>query len=384
MNNDIKYNIKCPGKILRHNVNHYVDQLSDNDELIFTRQLNNYLLNKYNLTIREYYNLVVYGNKDHKIICNKCGNELKFVNLLYGYSNKCNICKSINLINNSNNNCSCCGRELNEKNHSANCRLCDDCNGKNFQDNSNFIELNGNKIYHYGIIAKVTHDTYLDQFNNTTKVRYLSRFIEYINTNYNLSQKDYYNLVVKGDLSYSHTCENKGCNNTTDFINLNLGYKRFCCKGCGYSSRGDLSGNFKSYYDKLNKSVAIINNKRKKIFKLMSKEEIIMLMYHGYRCYSGKYSSKYPKAYLYYAEFNDNSEIFKIGISVNTSDRWYKAGYKNPRVLHEGSVEEISKLEYTIKKTFIDNLVLESEYPTETFKLSDYDLIINFINSIIH
>lgn len=383
MNNDIKYTIKSPGKILRKDKNHYIDQLSE-DSLIFSRQLNNYLHDKYNLTIKEYYNLIMYGDKDYKVLCKNCNSELNFISLSNGYSSKCNECNFIDLNNNIDNKCKCCGIELNNDNYHSRNYLCDNCNGKTFSYSSEFINISGYTVYYPGIIAKITYNIYLDQFNNFTEIYNLSKFNKYINETYSLSQKEYYNIVVKGDISYSHSCENPGCTNKTEFIDLNHGYKRFCCKKCGFSSRGDLSGNFKSYYERLDKTVSIINNKRKKVFTLMSKEEIIMLMYHGYRCYSGKYGSKYDKAYLYYAEFDYNSNIFKIGISANISDRWCKAKYKNPRVLHEGSVEEIAKLEYTIKKNFVDNLVLESEYPTETFKISDYNLIINFINNIIH
>jgi hypothetical protein len=76
MNNDIKYIIKSPGKILRKDKNHYVDQLSE-DSLIFSRQLNNYLHDKYNLTIKEYYNLIMYGDKDYKVLCKNCNNNYK-------------------------------------------------------------------------------------------------------------------------------------------------------------------------------------------------------------------------------------------------------------------------------------------------------------------
>lgn len=386
MNDDIKY-INNKGKILRSDKDHYIDQLDENSPLIFTRQLNNYLKNKYNLTIKEYYNIVIYGDKYYSPKCDNCGEDLEFISLSCGYRNKCKNCKFINSegVTYQDGVCRSCGCEITDKNTSINSNICDKCSGKSYiEDNNNYLYIDDYKIYYPGKIAKVRDNIYLDQLDGHTKIRILSKFIEYINNKYGLSDKEYYNLVVFNDMNYNKVCECPVCNNYTKFLNINNGYKRFCSNSCGLGSRGDMSGNFKSYYERLDKTVIKVNNKRKKNFSVMSEEEIISLMYHGYRCYSGKYGKKYDTAFLYYAEFDYNPGIFKIGISVNVKDRWYKAKYKNPRILYEGSVEDVSKLEYTIKKTFVKNLVLTSEYPTETFSINDYEKIINFINNIIH
>lgn len=388
MRKDIKYKDKLYsvsnyGKILRFDRNHYVDQLSENNSSVFTRSLDKYFSRVYNLSKEEYFNIVMLEGNAPK--CSKCGSSAKFLNLNQGHSDICPNCgETINLgykLHESG-KCRSCGVELSEFN-SDDEKTCLKCSGMNYDKSSKFTEeINGFTVYYPGILAKRSFSQYLDQLDGVTLIRGTRKFTRYIEEKYHLKDFEYYNLVVLKDINYISHCQNEGCNNLTNFIDINHGYKDYCCNSCGYESRGDLSRNFKSYYDRLNETVVIRSNKRKKDFTKMTINEIIALMYHGYRCYSGKYSSKYSKCYLYYAEFDNDNSIFKIGISVNPKDRWCKAKYKNPVVLLEGSVEDISKTEFTIKKNFVNKLVLESEYPTEIFRMNDHDDIIRFINEI--
>lgn len=382
--NNIVYRVNHPGKIVRANINHYLDQLSDG-KLIFTRSLNKYFTNNYGISIEEYFNIVV--NNGIYPVCKSCGSKAEFTNLLKGYSDICPECGrhiEVPKIEKIDGTCECCGKDIQDTD--LNKKICNECRGMNYDPSDfSFVLVNGFKIYHSGVIAKASSNEYLDQIDNSTIIHNLKNFLEYLIDKYNLSEREYYNLVVHNDIGYNHVCENNECSNLTEFLGLNLGYKRFCSNKCGMSSRGDLSKNFKSYYDRLNETIEIRgkDNKRKKIFTKMTKSEIISLMYHGYKCYSGKYGSRYSKSYLYYSEFKYDDSVFKIGISVNPEDRWSKAKYINCKILAEGTVEYISNLEFMIKKKFIDRLVLESEYPTETFRKESYNEITEYINEII-
>lgn len=387
MRKDIKYKNKLYsvsnlGKILRFDRNHYVDQLSEDNFSVFTRSLDRYFSRTYNLSKEEYFNIIMTEENPPK--CSKCGSLAKFLNLNQGHSNICPNCgEAINLGYelHETGKCRCCGVELSELN-SDDGNTCLKCGGMNYDESNKFSkEINGFTVYYPGILAKRSFNQYLDQIDGVTLIRGTKKFTKYIEDKYHLRDFEYYNLVVMMDVNYISHCQNEKCNNPVNFIDINHGYKNYCCNSCGYESRGDLSGNFKSYYDRLNETIVIKSNKRKKDFTKMTYDEIIALMYHGYRCYSGKYNSKYDKCYLYYAEFDDN-DIFKIGISVKPKDRWCKARYRNPVILLDGSVECIPRIEFIIKKTFVDKLVLNSEYPTEVFMKSDYNEIIKFINEI--
>lgn len=66
----------------------YLDQLSDEEIWIASGVFVQYLNKTYGLNSKEYFNLIIYGNKDYIPLC-KCGLPRKFVSLSRGYSPTC-------------------------------------------------------------------------------------------------------------------------------------------------------------------------------------------------------------------------------------------------------------------------------------------------------
>jgi len=72
----------------------YLDQLREDEKWVYAVELRRYLRSTYNLTIGEYYNLVVYDDKDKKHYCRICGKELPFYKLTKPYRQMCSMkCK---------------------------------------------------------------------------------------------------------------------------------------------------------------------------------------------------------------------------------------------------------------------------------------------------
>lgn len=82
-----------PGKILKadHGQFVYVDQLSKDYKEFTSYSAKNYLYTNYNLTLPEYYNIVVYGDRNKVMLCPNCGkNSMRFNGLTKGWSIYCN------------------------------------------------------------------------------------------------------------------------------------------------------------------------------------------------------------------------------------------------------------------------------------------------------
>lgn len=81
--------LKFAGKIIHKGEDrdmYYLDQLNKEIRWVYSRRMKSYLLNNYNLTPEEYYNLVVYGDKDYKERCKYCNQPKEnFWKLSYGY-----------------------------------------------------------------------------------------------------------------------------------------------------------------------------------------------------------------------------------------------------------------------------------------------------------
>lgn len=84
----------------------FKDQLSDQEVWIHKNSMSRYLRNNYGLTSQEYYNLIIYGDKNFIPRCSieGCDNPVRFLRLLSGYlsvcSNDCNNkLRSININN---------------------------------------------------------------------------------------------------------------------------------------------------------------------------------------------------------------------------------------------------------------------------------------------
>lgn len=88
--NNHRYKIVNPGKIVRINDIYYQNQLEDinNDfSMKFTKRKP--IFNKYGLTEQEYFNLIVYGDKEFIPRCKIHNKPLIFNGLNYGYSEYC-------------------------------------------------------------------------------------------------------------------------------------------------------------------------------------------------------------------------------------------------------------------------------------------------------
>lgn len=80
-----------PGEIIKVGHYRYQDQLSEEYCEFTSQSANKYLRDKYNLSIEEYYNIVVYGCPNKVILCPNCGkNSMKFKGLSKGWSIYCN------------------------------------------------------------------------------------------------------------------------------------------------------------------------------------------------------------------------------------------------------------------------------------------------------
>lgn len=67
----------------------YLDQLSDDDIWIGAYRIRKYLMDKYGLSPKDYYNLVVYGDINHIEYCSVCGKPTAFDRLSAGYRTSC-------------------------------------------------------------------------------------------------------------------------------------------------------------------------------------------------------------------------------------------------------------------------------------------------------
>ena len=83
------YQVYVSGKILREPP-YYFDQLDSSLPKVHTQSLKRYLREKYNLTDKEYYNIVVHGNIDYEEHCVWCGKVTPFKSLCKGYQHFCN------------------------------------------------------------------------------------------------------------------------------------------------------------------------------------------------------------------------------------------------------------------------------------------------------
>lgn len=79
------------GEIYRIDSWHLLDQLADEDNVIInTRSVNEYLLSKYGITTQQYYNLCVFGNIFSTPKCPICGKSCMYKGKVTGYTSTCN------------------------------------------------------------------------------------------------------------------------------------------------------------------------------------------------------------------------------------------------------------------------------------------------------
>lgn len=82
---------KFSGKIIKKysgTATQYLDQLDDNIVWVNRLFMKRYLKSKYRITEKEYFNIVVYGDRDIRLKC-RCGRDLKYYRLNAGYYRSC-------------------------------------------------------------------------------------------------------------------------------------------------------------------------------------------------------------------------------------------------------------------------------------------------------
>lgn len=172
----------------------------------------------------------------------------------------------------------------------------------------------------------------LDQLSDNDNEWYWSgrsSFNIHIKNKYGLSDKEYHNIVVYGNINYSPKCP--VCNNDVEFISLAKGYRKYCSRKCTGHNKVTQANRFLSY--------------------------------------------NYSKAKIYIAELKGDSTRMKVGITgANYNSRQNYAGYylTNHTYLIEGTPEELVKLEADIDSKFCIN-------NTELFPSNRKDELINYI-----
>lgn len=104
---------------------------------------------------------------------------------------------------------------------------------------------------------------YLDQLSDSDNIWVCSGvFNRYLKKTYDLTCKEYYNLVMYGESSISSKCSNPNCSNSASFISLSRGYHKTC--GCNECKSHLLSIHCKNQHmdenSSLNISLSRVNN----------------------------------------------------------------------------------------------------------------------------
>lgn len=312
--------------------------------------------------------------------------------------------------------CKYCGKEITGKIYngaycSGSCQIKDTFRNKfklNSKDisivkslNISSISTNNNiyKIYGYGYLVKLSKQMYLDQLSGSVKV-HSSYFKEYILSEYNLTEKEYYNIVIYGDINYKRLCKN--CGRELPFLGLNLNpdrsYRYYCNAKCETSYRIN-TNTYHFQKDNRYKIPSMIEHdinasiRGKERFKngihefqnidntlLMSKNQFLRIF---------KDNRGYLRAKLYWALLGgeDNSEYFKIGVttsSLNSRKNHIREGsipYRTIHLLYEGDIDLIANLEYKIKIKFKEYRICPS---TEIFPINKFREIISYLSDILN
>lgn len=241
------------------------------------------------------------------------------------------------------------------------------------------------KVYHNPgeIISKGEKKDlmYLDQLDKDINYIGCYKFPKYVRTKYNISLEEYYNLVVFNDINKEHICRNKNCNNKLKFRSL-LGpaYKECCSRKCN----GEYVSNILKLEGRL-----FMNSPKFRELSINKIKELFNDGTHPFRSVEVHARSRKTDfinksvkhgrtlAYLYWSSCKDES-IFKIGVTCdieNYNGLMDLHGYTSINKLKEGDISYIADLEYKIKLHFNKR--------TEYYKIEEFDIVINYIKSII-
>lgn len=200
---------------------------------------------------------------------------------------------------------------------------------------------------------------YLDQLSNEEIWVSRSYIKRYLRKTYNLSEQEYYNIVVFGDKDYIPKC--KFCGRDRKFWRLRDGYYSTCaseeCRAMRSSEynkyrwdtlKGEERNEFKSKLGFGSPRTGLLCRAKAEYFRLANNLDP-SLTYH-----------------LYIAVSKDNR--YKFGLSSNLDGRKHRMKYKSIKSLITGTLEYISKLEYLIKINMPSHSEYFSESELELFK----------------
>lgn len=365
-NIEVKLN---PGSILRFNLAKVVDQLSDEGTLVKVKELDSYLKDKYNLTVEEYYNLVVNGDKDYRPKC-PCGAILRF-----------------NRGNFNNPYKQYCSTQCGNKYRIPEVLIDNEYLSKLSDLDKDYISKNrltvtiGSTVYNiygYGKYIHPDYDTqsnwYFDQLSGVGV--YERGFKSYLKDTYNLTEQEYYNLVVFGDKDYETLC--RYCGKPTTFLNFRYGYHAYC-----NTSHQALHQRSLGVHPFQNDD--LISQNREKLIN--GTHNMNSLKVISKRCKS-EFVNRCNKfnhtlAQLYLATYKDSSDVFKVGITTRTTlDRMNngkcrnKGTYKSIHLIKEGSPELISSMEMDIKLKYSEKV-----FSTEDIRYEHLSEVLNLIRN---
>lgn len=244
------------------------------------------------------------------------------------------------------------------------------------------------KVYHNpGDIVftgyKMTKE-YLDQLSEDIIYIKYNKLTKYLRDKYNLSQEEYYNLVVHGDKDFKHYCKCEGCNNEVRFKGLfsnQEGYYNCCSRKCNGAYVANLlksEGRLIMMTPEFRKiAVATIQKMHDE-----GKHPFGTVEVHArsrMTDFIRKSKSRGREiAYLYVSFCTHTNELFKIGVTCDINNYHGMMNLhrlKGMRQLASGSVEYIADIEYKVKLHFNQR---EEYYPLERM-----DDVMNFIKSIL-
>jgi hypothetical protein len=185
-----------------------------------------------------------------------------------------------------------------------------------------------------------------------------SKINKYLLNTYNLTQEQYFNIVVHNDINYKSYCEE--CSKELRLKSLTKGYFRFCNQSCITTNRlkkENLEGrNPFQQKDFIEKNKIIVKNRQlekinnnKELYHLFKKETKEKAIVNKYK------SNNFKISYLYTADTNDK-RIKKIGITSkeNFYSRNNYQGYNltNHQKLLKGNSDKILEIERNIVENF--------------------------------
>lgn len=367
---DKTYTVKSPGSILRFNAAKVIDQLSTETVILKIKDLDRYLLDTYKLTVEEYYNLVVNGDKSYIPKC-PCGNALRFNrgNLNHPYKEFC---------------CSKCGNLYRTTKLLIDYEYISKLSSDKIVyllANRRLVNVNSKDYYIYGFGRYIHPDYdlqpnwYFDQISGVGV--YERGFKDYLLNKYNLTEREYYNVIMYGD-------KDKGnplcpyCLKPTKFLSLRYGYLSYC-------SPSHQSLYQKSINEHPFQGEKLISSNRYKLINGTHPMNSISVI--NKRCMN-EFINRCNKlghthAILYLSTYKDRDDIFKVGISSRTANDRISNGkcrnngmHKSIHKITEGDPQYIARLEFDIKENFS-----HKDISTEDIKFERLNEVISFIRN---